>query len=53
MLSEQAVFARVPISGDVITYLVDEGYDARDAREVRPMMGILASSGCCFVWSSS
>src|SRR5258708_7022672 len=34
LISEQGLFARLPISGDVITYLVDEGYDARDAREV-------------------
>jgi hypothetical protein len=31
LLAETGLIARVPISGDVIAYLVDEGYDARDA----------------------
>lgn len=31
--AETGLVARLPISGDVITYLVDEGYDARDAAE--------------------
>ena len=34
LISEQGLFARLPVSGDVITYLVDEGYDARDAHAV-------------------
>jgi hypothetical protein len=34
LVAERALVARLPISGDVITYVVDEGYDARDAREV-------------------
>jgi hypothetical protein len=34
LISTQGLVTRVPISGDVITYLVDEGYDARDARDV-------------------
>jgi hypothetical protein len=33
LLSETGLVARLPISGDVITYLVDEGYDARSAAE--------------------
>lgn len=31
LMSERGLVARLPISSDVITYLVDEGYDARDA----------------------
>lgn len=31
LLAEQGLIARLPISGDVIAYLVDEAYDARDA----------------------
>ncbi len=31
LMAETGLVARVPISGDVIAYLVDEGYDARDA----------------------
>jgi len=34
LISAQGLVTRLPISGDVIAYLVDEGYDARDAREV-------------------
>jgi FAD dependent oxidoreductase len=34
LLAEHGLVARLPISGDVITYLVDEGYDARDAGDV-------------------
>ncbi|NUS01109.1 MAG: FAD-dependent oxidoreductase [Nonomuraea sp.] len=33
LLAEQGLVARLPVSGDVIAYLVDEGYDARDARD--------------------
>jgi hypothetical protein len=33
LLADQGLVARLPISGDVIAYLVDEGYDARDARD--------------------
>lgn len=34
LLSAQGLVTRLPVSGDVIAYLVDEGYDARDSREV-------------------
>lgn len=34
LLSEQGLVARLPGSGDLIAYLVDEGYDARAASEV-------------------
>jgi hypothetical protein len=34
LVSEQGLVARLPVSGDVIAYLVDAGYDARDAGEV-------------------
>jgi FAD dependent oxidoreductase len=34
LISAQGLVTRMPISGDVIAYLVDEGYDARDARDV-------------------
>ncbi len=34
LVSEYGLVTRLPISGDVIAYVVDEGYDARDAREV-------------------
>lgn len=34
LISAQGLVTRIPISGDVIAYLVDEGYDARDARDV-------------------
>jgi hypothetical protein len=34
LISTHGLVARIPISGDVIAYLVDEGYDARDARDV-------------------
>ncbi|MGD9486162.1 FAD-dependent oxidoreductase [Streptomyces sp. TRM70308] len=34
LLSAQGLVARLPVSGDVIAYLVDEGYDARDAADV-------------------
>jgi hypothetical protein len=33
LLSERSAITRLPISGDVITFLVDEAYDARDARD--------------------
>ncbi|MFF0311552.1 FAD-dependent oxidoreductase [Streptosporangium sp. NPDC004379] len=33
LLAEQGLVARLPVSGDVIAYLVDEAYDARDARD--------------------
>ncbi|OZC87755.1 FAD-dependent oxidoreductase [Rhodococcus sp. 05-340-1] len=33
LLAESGLVARMPISGDVIAYLVDEGYDARSARD--------------------
>ncbi|WP_406314142.1 FAD-dependent oxidoreductase [Streptosporangium sp. NBC_01639] len=33
LLAEQGLIARLPISGDVIAYLVDEAYDARDASD--------------------
>ncbi|MFE3026658.1 FAD-dependent oxidoreductase [Nocardia tengchongensis] len=32
--AERGLVARLPISGDVVAYVVDEGYDARDAVEV-------------------
>ncbi|WP_282779274.1 FAD-dependent oxidoreductase [Nocardia sp. CC201C] len=32
--AERGLVARLPISDDVITYVIDEGYDARDIREV-------------------
>jgi hypothetical protein len=31
LLAETGLVARLPVSGDIITYLVDEGYDARSA----------------------
>jgi len=34
LISAQGLVTRLPISGDVITYLVDEGYDARDGQDV-------------------
>ncbi|MBB5917588.1 hypothetical protein BJY24_006500 [Nocardia transvalensis] len=34
LLAERGLVARLPISGDVVAYVVDEGYDARDAREL-------------------
>jgi hypothetical protein len=34
LLAEHGLVARLPISGDIICYLVDEGYDARDAQQV-------------------
>lgn len=34
LVSEYGLVARLPVSNDVIAYVVDEGYDARDAREV-------------------
>lgn len=33
LISDSGLVARVPISGDLITYIVDEGYDARDAAD--------------------
>ena len=33
LISEGGLVARMPISGDLITYIVDEGYDARDAAD--------------------
>jgi hypothetical protein len=33
LTSETGLTARMPISGDLITYLADEGYDARDAAD--------------------
>ena len=32
--SEGGLLARLPVSGDLITYVVDEAYDARDAAQV-------------------
>jgi hypothetical protein len=34
LISTHGLVARIPISGDVIAYLVDEGYDARNARDI-------------------
>ncbi|MEV0292108.1 FAD-dependent oxidoreductase [Nocardia sp. NPDC050710] len=34
LLAERGLVARLPISGDVITYVVDAGYDARDAAQM-------------------
>ncbi|WP_216897303.1 FAD-dependent oxidoreductase [Nocardia alni] len=34
LLAERGLVARLPISGDIVAYIVDEGYDARDAREL-------------------
>lgn len=34
LTSARGLVTRLPISGDVIAYLVDEGYDARDSRDV-------------------
>ncbi|WP_280270474.1 FAD-dependent oxidoreductase [Nocardia wallacei] len=34
VLAERGLVARLPVSGDIVTYVVDEGYDARDAREL-------------------
>ena len=31
LLAEAGLVARLPVSGGIITYLVDEGYDARSA----------------------
>jgi hypothetical protein len=33
LLAETGLVARLPVSGDIITYLVDEGYDARSAMD--------------------
>jgi hypothetical protein len=33
LVSERSAITRLPVSGDVITFLVDEAYDARDARD--------------------
>ncbi|MER5389328.1 FAD-dependent oxidoreductase [Saccharopolyspora sp. NPDC002686] len=33
LTGERGLIARMPVSGDVITYLADEGYDARDAAD--------------------
>ena len=33
LLSERSAITRLPLSGDLITFLVDEAYDARDARD--------------------
>jgi hypothetical protein len=33
LLAETGLVTRMPISGDVITYIVDEGYDARSAAD--------------------
>jgi hypothetical protein len=33
LIQEAGLVARMPVSGDLITYLVDEGYDARDAAD--------------------
>ncbi|MEU4314052.1 FAD-dependent oxidoreductase [Nocardia sp. NPDC024068] len=33
LLAESGLVARMPVSGDVIAYLVDEGYDARSAAD--------------------
>jgi hypothetical protein len=33
LLAESGLVARMPVSGDVIMYLVDEGYDARSAAD--------------------
>jgi hypothetical protein len=33
LTAETGLIARMPISGDLITYLADEGYDARDAAQ--------------------
>jgi hypothetical protein len=33
LISDRGLVARMPISGDVITYVVNEGYDARDAAD--------------------
>ncbi len=34
LVSANGLVARLPVSGDVIAYVVDEGYDARDAADV-------------------
>jgi hypothetical protein len=34
LISAQGLVTRIPISGDVIAYLVDEGYDGRDSRDI-------------------
>ncbi|MGH3888088.1 MAG: FAD-dependent oxidoreductase [Pseudonocardiaceae bacterium] len=34
LISAQGLVTRLPISGDVIAYLIDEAYDARDSRDV-------------------
>ncbi|SFY45208.1 FAD-dependent oxidoreductase (plasmid) [Streptomyces atratus] len=34
LVSANGLVARLPLSGDVIAYIVDEGYDARDSAEV-------------------
>jgi hypothetical protein len=34
LLAESGLVARMPVSGDVITYVADEGYDATDAADV-------------------
>jgi hypothetical protein len=33
LIADGALVARMPISGDLITYIVNEGYDARDATD--------------------
>jgi hypothetical protein len=33
LTAEAGLVARMPVSGDLITYLADEGYDARDAAD--------------------
>ncbi|MEW2358870.1 FAD-dependent oxidoreductase [Spirillospora sp. NPDC029432] len=33
LTAERGLVARLPVSGDVITFLADEGYDARDAAD--------------------
>ncbi|MFJ8815776.1 FAD-dependent oxidoreductase [Amycolatopsis thermoflava] len=33
LTAESGLIARMPVSGDLITYLADEGYDARDAAD--------------------
>ncbi|KQY32143.1 MULTISPECIES: FAD-dependent oxidoreductase [Nocardia] len=34
LLAERGLVARLPVSGDVITYVVDEAYDARDVGQL-------------------
>jgi hypothetical protein len=33
-MADSSMVARVPLSNDVITYLVSQAYDARDARSI-------------------